>query len=114
MNAGLLTFGGVVPLRVELTSPDGALARYAAPEVADLIGAEPLLLAGGTAAWTRAGLPLATVLTRLPGDPDDVYKRPYEGTDNSAAAMQAYIDWELALEAQVERDGILRFRTCAP
>jgi rhodanese-related sulfurtransferase len=33
------------------------------------------------------------------------YKRPYEGTDNPAAAMQAYLDWEYGLVAQLERDG---------
>ncbi|WP_174292309.1 rhodanese-like domain-containing protein [Sphingomonas bacterium] len=33
------------------------------------------------------------------------YKRPYEGTDNQAAAMQAYLDWEYGLVAQLERDG---------
>lgn len=35
----------------------------------------------------------------------DRYKRPYEGTDNAAAAMQAYLDWEYGLVAQLERDG---------
>ncbi len=33
------------------------------------------------------------------------YKRPYEGTENKAAAMQAYLDWEFGLVAQLERDG---------
>ena len=33
------------------------------------------------------------------------YKRPYEGTDNPAAAMQAYLDWEYGLVAQLARDG---------
>ncbi|WP_353228478.1 rhodanese-like domain-containing protein [Novosphingobium sp.] len=33
------------------------------------------------------------------------YKRPYEGTDNAAAAMQAYIDWEYGLVDQLRRDG---------
>jgi len=33
------------------------------------------------------------------------YKRPYEGTDNAQAAMQAYLDWEYGLVAQLERDG---------
>jgi rhodanese-related sulfurtransferase len=33
------------------------------------------------------------------------YKRPYEGTDNAAAAMRAYLHWELGLVAQLERDG---------
>ncbi|WP_084579467.1 rhodanese-like domain-containing protein [Sphingomonas azotifigens] len=33
------------------------------------------------------------------------YKRPYEGTDNKAAAMQAYLDWEYGLVDQLARDG---------
>ena len=33
------------------------------------------------------------------------YKRPYEGTDNPVSAMQAYLDWEYGLVAQLERDG---------
>ncbi len=33
------------------------------------------------------------------------YKRPYEGTDNPQAAMQAYLDWEFGLVDQLERDG---------
>ncbi len=33
------------------------------------------------------------------------YKRPYEGTDNQAEKMQAYLDWEYGLVAQLERDG---------
>jgi hypothetical protein len=36
--------------------------------------------------------------------PIDVYKRPYEDTDNGAQAMQAYLDWEYGLVAQLERD----------
>ncbi|KQM52272.1 thiosulfate sulfurtransferase [Sphingomonas sp. Leaf208] len=40
-----------------------------------------------------------------PGDPTHRYKRPYEGTDNAAAAMQAYLDWEYGLVDQLARDG---------
>ncbi len=40
-----------------------------------------------------------------PPDPALRYKRPYEGTDNAAAAMQAYLEWEYGLVAQLERDG---------
>jgi rhodanese-related sulfurtransferase len=36
--------------------------------------------------------------------PDGRYRRPYEGADNPRAAIQAYIDWELGLVAQLERD----------
>jgi rhodanese-related sulfurtransferase len=37
--------------------------------------------------------------------PEGRYKRPYEGTDNARAAMQAYLDWEYGLVDQLERDG---------
>ena len=37
--------------------------------------------------------------------PEGRYKRPYEGTDNAAAAMQAYLDWEYRLVEQLRRDG---------
>jgi hypothetical protein len=35
----------------------------------------------------------------------DIYRRPYEGTDVDPGAMQAYLDWEYGLVAQLERDG---------
>jgi rhodanese-related sulfurtransferase len=38
------------------------------------------------------------------------YKRPYEGTDNPRAAMQAYLDWEYGLVDQLRRDGTHHFR----
>ena len=40
-----------------------------------------------------------------PRGPEGRYKRPYEGTDNAAAAMQAYLDWEFGLVEQLRRDG---------
>jgi rhodanese-related sulfurtransferase len=40
-----------------------------------------------------------------PRGPEGRYKRPYEGTDNKAAAMQAYLDWEFGLVDQLARDG---------
>jgi rhodanese-related sulfurtransferase len=40
-----------------------------------------------------------------PRGPEGRYKRPYEGTDNDAAAMQAYLDWEFGLVEQLRRDG---------
>lgn len=88
-----------------LTSPDGILARLAAAEIAAITRTTPLTLDGGTAAWTAAGLPLATDLVRRASPPDDVYRRPYEGTDNAASAMQAYLDWEFGLVEQLRRDG---------
>ena len=95
-----------------LTSPDGVLAAFAGVDVQASSGRSPLLLAGGTDAWRNGGFPLETGLA--PGTtlsvPDDVYKRPYEGTDNDQVAMQAYLDWEFGLVAQLERDGTHGFR----
>ncbi len=36
--------------------------------------------------------------------PEGRYRRPYEGTENKAAAMQAYLDWEYGLVDQLARD----------
>jgi rhodanese-related sulfurtransferase len=83
-----------------LTSPDGILAEFAAGDLA-AFGAVRVLR-GGTSAWVNAGLAL-----ERPSQParGDVYKRPYEGTDNAADAMQAYLDWEAGLVEQLEKDG---------
>ncbi len=105
-----------------LTSPDGVLARYAAPEAAPEAAAEAAaasgrrvcVLAGGTAAWVAAGLPLDRAVHDWASPAIDRYKRPYEGTDSTREAMQAYIDWELKLVAQMAADGINRFRVVAP
>src|ERR1700682_2026054 len=90
-----------------LTSCDGALARYAA---ADLTDRPVAVLAGGTRAWEAAGLPIERGLLRAGEKGGDVYKRPYEGTDNAAAAMQAYLDWEFGLVEQLARDGTHGFQ----
>jgi hypothetical protein len=37
-------------------------------------------------------------------DAADRYRRPYEGTDADAKAMQAYLDWEFGLVEQLRRD----------
>lgn len=94
---------------VILTSPDGAIAAANLSEARSAVSRDILLLAGGTAAWTKAGLALETE-PRWLSEPIDVYKRPYEGTDNARANMQGYIDWELQLVAQLANDGVSRFR----
>jgi len=91
--------------RVVVTSPDGVTAAYIAPRVAALVGVPVNALSGGTAAWQAAGLPMREGLEHLSSEVTDVYKRPYEGTDNATAAMQAYLEWEYGLVAQLERDG---------
>ena len=46
---------------------------------------------------------------RWSSTPDDVYVRPYVGTSVAPAVMQAYLDWEHGLVAQLGRDGTHRF-----
>jgi rhodanese-related sulfurtransferase len=83
------------------TSIDGTLAAFAAH---DLRSRSARALAGGTVAWIEAGLPVETGLVRAASEPDDVYRRPYEGADHAAAAKQAYLDWEYGLVDQLARD----------
>jgi rhodanese-related sulfurtransferase len=97
-----------------LTSPDGELARFAASDAADVVDGPVLVLAGGTAAWSAAGLPLESSIHSWVSPPIDRYKRPYEGTDNAREEMKGYIDWELQLVQQMAADGISRFRVVTP
>ena len=105
------------PKRVVLTSSDGYLAAWA---VADLgVGGLPpatgfFALAGGTRGWERSGRPLESNGGELLSPAVDVYRRPYEGTSVDPAVMQAYLDWEYGLVAQLERDGTHGFRVLVP
>ncbi|MFC3229918.1 rhodanese-like domain-containing protein [Marinibaculum pumilum] len=93
-----------------LTSPDAVLAHYGAR---DLMAARPDLivrvLAGGTPAWTEAGLPLETGMPAAFCEPDDHWPRPYESPESAREAMQAYLDWEFGLTEQLRRDGMAPF-----
>jgi rhodanese-related sulfurtransferase len=95
---------------IVLVSPDPDLARFAWAEAASAAGTRTWILEGGAAGWAAAGYPLTAADPVWLSPPEDVYKRPYEGTDNAAAAMQAYIDWELRLIAQLANDGVCNFR----
>jgi 3-mercaptopyruvate sulfurtransferase SseA len=93
-----------------LTSPDGYPALYAADELEQIAGRPVLVLAGGNEAWKLAGQPLERDRHHWASPAIDVYKRPYEGTDNSPKAMREYIEWELQLVAQLANDGVSNFR----
>ncbi|KAF1042885.1 rhodanese-related sulfurtransferase [Xylophilus sp.] len=86
-------------------------ARFATPELRAALGgrAEVFVLDGGNAAWTAAGQPVETGETRLANARTDRYRRPYEGTSAPREAMQAYLDWEYGLVAQLGRDGTHHF-----
>jgi rhodanese-related sulfurtransferase len=98
------------PGHLVLTSSDGYLASWAAAdltaaEVPWLRRSEVVVLAGGTEGWTRSGRPLESGAGTMLSPAVDVYRRPYEGTTVDPSVMQAYLDWEHGLVAQLERDG---------
>ena len=92
-----------------LTSEDGAIARFAAAEIRSRRPVE--VLAGGTAAWKAAGLPLETGMGPLASEPDDV---AVSARDRPPAErerhMREYLAWEVNLVNQIARDSDCRFR----
>ncbi|GFE97497.1 rhodanese-like domain-containing protein [Gluconobacter sp. Gdi] len=96
---------------VVLVSPNGIAAHLAAPDITGE-NRQVRVLKGGTEAWQAHGYGLETGLddAQALSASDDVYKRPYEGTDNASEAMQAYLDWEFGLVSQLEKDGTHGFR----
>ncbi len=95
--------------RYVLTSTPAELALFVAQEFATLSKAEVMVLSGGNAAWSKAGLELEKEPSHLASPPLDRYKRPYEGTSVDPAAMQAYLDWEFGLVEQLGKDGTHHF-----
>lgn len=96
--------------QVVLTATEDAIACFAAREIAALQPSEVKVLRGGFAAWEAAGCSIESGPKYLASPPIDRYRRPYEGTSVAPAAMQAYLDWEFGLVAQLERDGTHHFR----
>lgn len=94
-----------------LTCGSGFLARYAVTEVAALTGLPAYLLEGGTLKWIAEQRPLEHGDSAYLHNPRDKYLRPYEGSDASPQAIQAHIDWQQGLVAQLARDNSHGFRT---
>lgn len=91
--------------RFVVTCGSSLLAQFAVSDLQALVAQPVYLLEGGNAAWEQAGFPLEAGETHLLSPRIDRYRRPYEGTDNAVAAMQAYLDWEFGLVEQLGRDG---------
>ncbi|MDC7683761.1 rhodanese-like domain-containing protein [Asticcacaulis sp. BYS171W] len=85
--------------RIVLSDDVGPRADMSASWLAQL-GWEVYVLDGGFEGALQTGPDAAPA----PRGPEGRYRRPYEGTDNKAAAMQAYLDWEYGLVDQLARD----------
>ncbi|MGA7997757.1 MAG: rhodanese-like domain-containing protein [Bradyrhizobium sp.] len=85
--------------RILLTDDRSVRADMTASWLAQM-GFETYVLDGGYDGALEVGPPK---LLPKP-DPSQRYRRPYEGTDVDAGAMQAYLDWEYGLVEQLRRD----------
>jgi rhodanese-related sulfurtransferase len=94
---------------IVLTSADGDEALFSLANASTATRRQVAALAGGTRAWLAAGQSLERDRHAWISASHDVYKRPYEGTDNATVSMQAYIDWELHLVAQLANDSVSNF-----
>ena len=101
------------PQRLVATCGSGQLARFAADDLRALSDVPVAVLDGGNAAWAVQGRPLEAGEQRLLSPRIDRYRRPYEGTGASREAMQAYLDWEFGLVAQLARDATHNFQVLA-
>ena len=105
-------FAPVRGARIVLVDDDGVRANMTGSWLAqmgwDVHVRDGALQAGSleTGPWRPRNSP-STLLEAPEPKP---YKRPYEGTDNPREAMQAYLEWEYGLVAQLERDGTHHFR----
>lgn len=94
---------------IVLTSPNGTVAAANLEHARGAVSLEVVYLLGGTLAWEAANGSLERTEARWLSDPIDVYKRPYEGTENAHGDMQGYLDWEYGLVAQLANDGVASF-----
>lgn len=96
--------------RVVLVAPDAEIGALAAAEIADLTGGLPVaVLTGGMKSWREAGFAVETGHVHMADPPTDVWYRPYDFKEDVEAAMRQYLDWEVDLVPQVDRDGDARF-----
>lgn len=96
---------------VVIAAADEPIGRLAVPELKALLPNTPVrLLAGGLAAWHRAGLPLRADRQDPPDEACiDFYLRAYDRNSGVEAAMREYLSWEIDLVHEVARDGDARF-----
>src|SRR5579864_2832100 len=92
-----------------VTGNDTALAALTAQDLAKLTGKPVSVLAGGNAAWRKAGLPLKSGMENAGTLVDDIFVQPFlwGQLDPTSAefrkAADEYFAWELQLPAQLER-----------
>ncbi|MBM3600297.1 MAG: thiosulfate sulfurtransferase [Alphaproteobacteria bacterium] len=100
---------------IVVTADDDTLSELAARDIEGLTASPVAMLAGGTSGWKRAGLPVETT-PHVPAEADciDHWFWEHERRRFVPQRMQEYLDWEIALPAQITADGDARFRVVVP
>lgn len=97
-----------------LTSEEGSLAALALSELRALTDKPIYTLDGGNAAWQRSGLQLTNTNPKYGAEPIDIWRIPFIADKDKGEtvddAMRAYLDWEVDLMDQLERDATIRFQ----
>jgi len=93
-----------------LTSSDGTLAAFAAADLAAHTDRPVYVLTGGTAAWRASGFEIETGVGQQIHPFEDVARSAYQIDGDRFAAFREYLDWEIGLVAQLERDKTTNFR----
>jgi rhodanese-related sulfurtransferase len=93
-----------------LTSENGMLAKLAASELEALTDIPVKVLAGGTYAWSASGFPLKDGEEHMATAAHDVWLKPYDLSNDVAAAMTEYLTWEINLVQQIKDDGTTNFK----
>jgi rhodanese-related sulfurtransferase len=90
--------------RIVLADDDGVRATMSASWLAQMGWEVYVVEPVAASAFTASGAPAVAHSVGA-----QRYRRPYEGTDASSEAMQAYLDWEFGLVDQLARDGTHHF-----
>ena len=99
-----------------VTGDNSALVAFTAQDLASLTGKPVKILAGGNAAWRKAGLPLKSGMEKAGTWVDDIFVQPFlwGQIDPTSAefrkAADEYFAWELQLPEQLERAKETDFR----
>jgi hypothetical protein len=103
--------------RIAIFARDRDLGRLAAFDLGEITPARVARVRGSYQAWSQVGLPIA----RSPGDPPDSERidfvfwnhNRHESDEGAAQAMRNYLQWELDLPGEIEKDGLSGFRVGA-
>jgi len=105
-----------LPENFVVTGDDNALVALTAHDLANLTGKPVSALAGGNAAWRKAGLPQRSGMEKAGTPADDIFVQPFlwGQLDPTSAefrkAADDYLAWELQLPEQLERAKETDFR----